>query len=180
MPNFDLFAAYLYEAYNCDMNIQNKKVIGISNWFFFYKIFTLFSSCFILFLVFLIILEGAEIGHTNKGLTAILAAIIPVLVFLYFFVDYLLYWSKSGVYVNDGGDHVVYLAGLHAKEDKLLNGAVIANQISRGPFEQLFGIATMTTGLFENRPIAGVRYRDIKAYDDLMRSGNPNGMASML
>jgi hypothetical protein len=162
------------------MNMQNKKVIGISNWFLFYKMFILISGCLMLFLMFLIILEGTEVGYINKSLPVILAAILPIIVFLYVFVDYLLYWSKSGVYVNDGGDHIVYLAGLHTKEDKLLNGVVIANQISRGPFEQLFGIATMTTGLFENRPIAGVRYRDIKAYDDLMRSGNPNGMASML
>ncbi len=162
------------------MNTQNKKVIGISNWFFFYKMFVLVSGCFMLFSMFLIILDGAEVGYIHKSLPVILAAILPILVLLYVSVDYLLYWSKSGVYVNESGDHIVYLAGLHSKEDKLLNGVVIANQISRGPLKQLFVIATMTTGLFENRPIAGVRYRDIKTYDDLMRSGNPNGMTSVL
>jgi membrane protein YdbS with pleckstrin-like domain len=162
------------------MNIQNKKVIGISNWYFFYKMTILISGCLMLFLMFLIILEGYDVEYTNKSLPIIIAAVLPVLVFLYVSVNHLLYWSKSGVYVNEGGDHIVYLAGLHAKEDKLLNGVVIANQISQGPLEQLFGIATMTTGLFENRPIAGVRYRDIKTYEDLMRSGNLNGVVSML
>lgn len=140
----------------------------------------LISGCLMLFLMFLIILEGYDVEYTNKSLPIIIAAVLPVLVFLYVSVNHLLYWSKSGVYVNEGGDHIVYLAGLHAKEDKLLNGVVIANQISQGPLEQLFGIATMTTGLFENRPIAGVRYRDIKTYEDLMRSGNLNGVVSML
>lgn len=109
-----------------------------------------------------------------------MSGIVPFLIFLYVFLDYYLYWRNSGVYLTDSGDHIVYIAGIHSKEDKLLNSVVIANQIRRGPFEQLFGIATMTTGVFENRPIAGIRYKDIKNYDELMRAKPANGVASML
>lgn len=122
----------------------------------------------------------SELSYSNKYLPFTLSAILPILTFIYFTINNILYWNYSGIYVNDGGDHVVYIAGFQSKEDKLLNGTIIANQVTRGPFEQLLGIATMTTGVFENRPIHGVRYKDIKTYDDLMRSSNPTGAVSML
>lgn len=127
-----------------------------------------------------IILTDSPLGYANALYPFIVAVAPSALVFLFGFVNNLLYWSKSGVYVSDKGDHIVYIAGLNSKEDKLLNMSVVANQITRGPLEQIFGVATMTTGLFENRPISGIRYADIKAYDDMMRNNTPSNMNSVL
>jgi uncharacterized short protein YbdD (DUF466 family) len=40
-------------------------------------------------------------------------------------------------------------------------------------------MATLTSGIFADRTLVGVNYSDIKNYDELMRSGNPNKEVSL-
>jgi hypothetical protein len=56
---------------------------------------------------------------------------------------------------------------------------IIANQVERGPIGQILNMATLTSGIFADRTLVGVNYSDIKNYDELMRSGNPNKEVSL-
>jgi len=83
--------------------------------------------------------------------------------------DYL-YWKRSGIYINESGDHIVRQAVWSVHEEKLLNMGVSNNQVSRSILQQLLGTATIHVGMMGKDTLHGVVYGDIKKYDDLMRN----------
>ena len=114
----------------------------------------------------------------NDQLVLTLSTVFSGIFSIVFLIGYSLYWKQSGIYVTKQGDHIVKWGGWVTKEDKLLNGVIIANQVERGPIDQILGMATLTSGIFAHRKLVGVRYADIRKYDELMRSGNPNKVTS--
>jgi len=61
----------------------------------------------------------------------------------------------------------------------LLNGVIIANQVTRNPIDQLLGMASIQTGLFGDKKLVGVKYKQIEKYDDAMR-GEGNDVFSSI
>lgn len=150
--------------YNYFMN-NSKKVISISNWYYFFRVLIAIAVLYVAYMVF-----SAVTYELRNILTGILAVIL--------FVQYTLYWLKSGIYITSEGDHIVKWAGWVAKEDKLLNGVIVSNQVVRGPLDQLLGMATLTTGILAARKLIDVRYSDIQKYDELMRGKGPEKFVS--
>ncbi|MGB4965923.1 MAG: hypothetical protein WBO77_02330 [Microgenomates group bacterium] len=144
---------------------KTKRVISISNWYYFFRVIISVSVLYFAYMFF-----SAVVYELRYVLTGLLGIIL--------FVQYTLYWLKSGIYITSEGDHIVKWAGWVAKEDKLLNGVVISNQVVRGPLDQLLGMATLTTGIFAARKLIDVRYADIGKYDELMRQGSTQTFVS--
>lgn len=103
---------------------KTKRVISISNWYYFFRVIISVSVLYFAYIFF-----SAVVYELRYVLTGLLGIIL--------FVQYTLYWLKSGIYITSEGDHIVKWAGWVAKEDKLLNGVVISNQVVRGPLDQL-------------------------------------------
>lgn len=150
------------------MKTQSGKVISISVWYLVIKLVIKLGIFVLLFLGILLLLKmfGSDSSSAMNG--ALLSSLL--IAFIMFMGD-LLYWKRSGVFINDEGDHMMKQGGWFVSEDKLLNGVVVANQVTRSPMDQLFGMATINAGILKNRPLTGVNYADIKNYDATMRKG---------
>lgn len=160
------------------MKHSNKKIVSISNWYYVLRLLISLSAFILSFIFFWMIFTVTFTQNDQLILT--LSTVFSGILSIVFLIGYSLYWKQSGIYVTKDGDHIVKWGGWVAKEDKLLNGVIIANQVERGPLDQILGMATLTLGTFANRKLVGVRYADIKKYDDLMRSGNPNRFTSII
>ncbi|HNQ16678.1 MAG TPA: hypothetical protein PKJ26_00985 [Candidatus Woesebacteria bacterium] len=155
---------------------KQEKLIQISNWFLFLHIIYklgVFVGCFVLLWMFSYMIGLNE--STSESFSLVGAIIVTTVLLL----NNILYWKNSGVYVTKQGDHIVKQGGWFVKEDKLLNGIIIANQVTRNPIDQLLGMASIQTGLFGDKHLTGVRYRDIQSYDDTMRSSMNGTFSSM-
>ncbi len=159
------------KAIGCIIQImqERQKVVGISNWYLLFRIIWRLGLFLFAFVITWIALYGILGDTAANGQTSLIFSIGIISVL---FIGDLLYWKQSGIFVNKGGDHIVRLGGWISKEDKLLNGAIISNQVERGPIDQIFGMASMTIGLFGNRKIKGVKYNEIESYDDMMRDSS--------
>lgn len=152
------------------MNKTENRIIKISNWYLLGKL--LFSLLFwlVLSLIFLFV---SSIQVNNSGNQSYSFLIMPTILSLVLFFNYFLYWRITGIYINSQNDHIIKIGGYFFKENKLLNGVIISNSVSRNPFDQIFGTATLQVGMFfdSDDSLHGVRYKDIKNYDDQMRQG---------
>lgn len=156
---------------------MNNKVVSISNWYFLFH--CLFRLCIFLTL-FLIVATALAVAYPNNDKIALqIGALFSIVITALFVANDVMYWKQSGIYVHDDGDHVVKIGGFFAKESKLLNGTIIANEVTRNPIDQLLGMGSISTGLFGNKKLAGVRYKEIEHYDDLMRSGSEERFSTM-
>lgn len=163
-PSVDIWVIILI------MVTKKEKVVAISGWYFLQKIIVNLGIFLIFFFLFSILFLMFASSDPNLGLKSlILSGIVSLLVL---FND-LLYFSQSGIYITDKGDHVIKIGGYFSQESKLLNGIVVANNVRRGPLDQLFGLATIQAGMFQDtdKSLVGVRYKNIEKYDDMMRSG---------
>ncbi len=146
--------------------MKREKVVSISNWYLVLQLF--FASGIFLgsFVLFWMASYMIGLSESVGQIVSLFGAFSIMLVRL---TNALLYWKNSGIYVTKKGDHIVKQGGWFVKEDKLLNGVIIANQVTRNPIDQLLGMASIQTGLFGDKKLAGVRYKDIQKYDDAMR-----------
>ncbi len=113
----------------------------------------------------------------NKAMTY--GLIVDGLICLVIFFGDFLYWKNSGIYL-DNGDHTVRTGGWYSEENKLLGGVVIANSVTRSPVDQILGMATIQARIWgRNKGLVGIKYADIKKYDDRMRKGSGFNITSM-
>ena len=101
------------------MNNTQKKVVGISFWFLLYRLLYRLAFFVLLLIVFaiaftVILPKIPYVAHLSIALSFVTVAV--------FFLGDFLYWKFSGIYLNDGGDHIVKITGLVWKEHKVLRG----------------------------------------------------------
>ena len=156
--------------------MKREKVVSISNWYLLVQLIIatgIFLGGFVLFWMASYMIGLSEsVGQV----VSLVGAIAIVLVQM---SNALLYWKNSGISVTKKGDHIVKQGGWFVKEDKLLNGIIIANQVTRNPIDQLLGMASIQTGLFGDKKLVGVKYKQIEKYDDAMR-GEGNDVFSSI
>lgn len=156
--------------------MKREKVVSISNWYLLVQL--IFASGIFLgsFVFFWMASYMIGLSESASEMLGLLGAILIVLVWL---SNALLYWKNSGISVTKKGDHIVKQGGWFVKEDKLLNGVIIANQVTRNPIDQLFGMASIQTGLFGDKKLVGVKYKQIEKYDDAMRGEGADVFSSI-
>lgn len=154
------------------MNNNENKIVRISNWYLLTAIPLLIVNLLFVFIFFF--LAGIALTEGNLSQSGLIGLWITLFFGLGICLNTFLYWKSSGIYINSNGDHIVKIGGVISKEDKLLNGVIRTNQVERGPFDQLFGMAKISTGLFGNKKLSGVVYKDIKNYDQKMRGNLSN------
>lgn len=161
--------------YTLPMNKSNK-LVGISIWYLLLKLVITVAIFIGLFVFFWMASYMIGVADSLSGsLSSSIAGCITVVLF----IGNILYWKNSGIYITKNKDHIVKLAGWFSKEDKLLNGVIIANQVTRNPLDQLFGTASIQTGLFGDRKLVGVKYKDLGKYDDAMRGDGNDTFSSI-
>lgn len=159
-------------------NYHIKKVVSISNWYYFFRVLISIFS-YLLFFIFFWMLFGIVFSE-NDLLAVQVSLAVSGISSVIILIGYSLYWMQSGIYITQEGDHIVRWGGWIAKEDKLLNGIIVANQVERGPVDQLLNMATLSSGIFGHRKLVGVKYSDIKNYDAAMRSGSSHKFTSIV
>ncbi len=160
------------------MNKTENRIVRISNWYLVGRLFFTLLCWLALSVLFLIISFTQVNNFENQSYSFL---ILPTIFSLILFFNYFLYWRKTGIYINSKNDHIIKIGGYFSKENKLLNGVIIANSVHRNPFDQIFGTATLRVGMFfdSNDSLHGVRYKDIKNYDDQMRQGTSETFTSI-
>ena len=111
---------------------MEKKIVGISRWYFLFtaiKTIVIFLASALADIVF-------YAKFTNTGpLTFFVGTTIGLLASIIFVIGEILYQSRSGIFVNDSGDHIVRWGGWTLSEDRLLKGTIISNQTRQGPID---------------------------------------------
>ncbi len=159
------------------MNEKENRVIKVSSIYLMLKLVFRLTVFFALYMPSLFFFLNAYPSMTFGFLWA---GFFPLLVCLPFVISDLLHWKKSGVFITDKGDHIVRVGGLRMTQYTLLNGVIIANQVNRGMLDQIFGMATIKTGIVGDRSLSGVLYSDIDSYNDLMRDKTTHQVVSIL
>lgn len=155
---------------------NSEKVVRISVW---YLVLNLFSKIGIWIGAFAFLWMFSYMIGLSDNTSQTISLFGSGILTLALLSNNLLYWKNSGISVTKKGDHVVKQGGWFVKEDTLINGVIIANQVKRNPIDQIFGMASIQTGLFSNKMLSGVRYKDLQAYNDKMRAGSGGTFSSM-